>query len=161
MIEFESERILEENFGKVDEGILYQDEEIKSLLAYYSEFIKSVKLNMSDLDTIAMEYPSRKARFALALENQRAKVSELKMELKLLYYQLYKFYRNDAIDKAYKVTEEGLKALIISDERYVEKMKALVQEEHKLGILSACKEALDDIGRMIYVLKGNGTGYLS
>ena len=135
--------------GKFDEKIL------DTFLEQYQDFIKSVRLDDFNLDDQIRDYPSRKARFALALEKMRSRLTELKLEQKVTYYKLYKKYKQDAIEKGLKITEEGVKSLIFTDEEYIEVCKKVSEAEEKVGILQACKEALEDQGRMLFLLCEN------
>ena len=135
--------------GKFDEKVL------DTFLEQYQEFIKSVRLGEFNLDDLIRDYPSRKARYALALERMRSKLAELKLQQKETYYRLYRKYKQDAVEKGLKITEEGVKSLIYTDEEYIEASKKVLEAEEKVGILQACKEALEDQGRMLFLLYEN------
>ena len=85
----------------------------------------------------------------------RSKLAELKLKQKETYYRLYRKYKQDAIEKGLKITEEGVKSLIYTDEEYIEVSKKVLEAEEKVGILQACKEALEDQGRMLFLLYEN------
>jgi len=135
--------------------MMLDDRVLDEFIEEYQEFLKSIKLDGVVLDDVIREYPARKARFSIALEKMRAKLAELKLKQKTLYYELYKEYRKEAIEKGLKITEEGLKSLVMTDSRYIEISEEVIEAETKVGILEACKEALDDQGRMLYLLYGN------
>ncbi len=135
---------------------MFEEEKVlNAFLEQYQEFIQSVKLGDFNLDDLIRDYPSRKARFALALERMRSKLAELKLKQKETYYKLYRKYRQDAIEKGLKITEEGVKSLIFTDEEYIKVCKEVLEAEEKVGILQACKEALEDQGRMLFLLYDN------
>jgi hypothetical protein len=131
------------------------DEILNNFLENYKEFIESVKIDAVHMDTIAKEYPARKARFAIAIEKLKASLSEKKLEQKKLYSELYLKFKKEAVEKGYKSTEEHLKALIHISPEYLAISNEIIELEKKINILTACKEALDDQGRMLYLLFSN------
>lgn len=131
------------------------DSLLEDFLANYKEFIESVKIDNIHIDEIAKDYPARKARYAIALERLKAELSEKKLEQKTLYYELYTRFRKEAIEKGIKITEEYLKALIFTSEEYKQISKEIVDLERKVNILEACKEALEDQGRMLFLMYSN------
>lgn len=131
------------------------DEMLENFVAKYKEFIESVHIDTVNIEEIAKDYPARKARYALALEKLKATLSEKKLEQKTLYYELYTKFRKEAIEKGMKITEEYLKALIFTSQEYKQISKEIIEIEKKVNILEACKEALEDQGRMIYLMFSN------
>lgn len=128
---------------------------IDTLIKQYQTFIDNLEIDTFNLEDLAADYPSRKARFALALETLKSKLNEAKAELKFMYYSLYKKYKEEAINEGIKVTEEHIKSKILTDEMYLDVQRKVLEFEQKVGILSACKEALEDFGRMLYLLADN------
>lgn len=128
---------------------------IESLISQYKDFIDKLKIDQINLDEIASDYPSRKARYSLALEKMKAKLSKAKANLKVVYYQLYRMYREEAVSNGQKVTEEAIKSMIITDSKYLEAQEEVLKLEEIVGILQASKEGLDDVGRMLYLIADN------
>lgn len=147
--------ILEKN----DKNVINLDKILDSFLEEYKAFIDSVKIDNVNIDEVIMDYPARKARYAIALERLRASLSEKKLELKKLYYELYTKYKKESIEKGFKTTEEYLKALIYTSDEYINFTKEIIELEKKVGILEACKETLDDLGRMLYLICGNTNNF--
>lgn len=116
----------------------------------YLDILKFADLsNKYDLEEVMRKYPAYKARYIFALEKQNTKVLKLEQDLKVLYYELYKEYK---LTKKENLTEEGVKAKIYTDTRYIELQNKLLEEKKILAILRGIKEVLDDVGRMVYAL---------
>jgi len=126
---------------------------VNELINPVQDFIEKLKLGVINLEEEAREYPARKARYNLALEQAKAKLARQKFKQKYVYYKLYKKHKEEAQAKGTKITEEGVKALIMTDSEYIKVSKEVLELEELVGKLQAAKEAVDDVGRMLYLLK--------
>jgi len=147
-----------EEMEKQDQVLLsdsFDVEKLENFLKQFQDFIQSVRIGQFNIDEIARDHPSRLSRYNLSVENRRFKLADLKLKKKVVYYKLYKKYRQEAIEKGLKITEEAIKSLIYTDEEYIKVCKEVIEAEFKLGILQACKEALVDQGRMLFLLCEN------
>ena len=128
---------------------------IDTLVQEYQDFIEKLRIDTFRLEEIASEYPARKARYALALEKLKVKLNKAKANLKVIYYQLYKKYREELLESGKKATEETIKSMVVTDPTYVEAQEEVFKLEEAVGILQASKEGLDDVGRMLYLIWDN------
>lgn len=128
------------------------DKLLTHIVEDYENFIQSIKLDNYNIEDIIKDYPARKARYSVALERFKVELAKKKLEQKILFYELYKKFRKESIEKGVKITEEYLKALIYTSDQYKVLSEEILELENKTNILIACKEALEDQGRMLYLL---------
>jgi len=125
---------------------------VEKLTENFKNFIEELRLSDYAISEVAKEYTSRKARYTIALARTKSKLLELKLEQKKVYYEIYREIREAA--KGQRLTEETIKSLIFTDDRYLQISKKVIETEEMVSILEACKEAFDDLGRMLYLLYG-------
>jgi len=122
---------------------------IDYVVEQFKDFLNEIKVDDFNIKEIVRDYPARKARYSLALARTKAKLLWYKALQKKVYYEIYKEIRENAKSK---LTEEMIKSMIYTDDRYMEITKKVIELEEKVGILEACKQAFDDLGRMIYLI---------